>query len=100
MFFGLFYQQSTDTLEPVKQISFVPLAVGAIFALAEAARQAHAVRCSGVPGVCPNLVTEVRTGDILQRLSNIQVGTHARAPAHTHTHTHTHTYTLLPHLVK
>ena len=68
-------QQSTDTTTPVKQISFVPLAVSAIFALAEAARAAHVTSCSAVSGVCPDLLTAVRNGVILQRLHDIQVNT-------------------------
>ena len=59
----------------MKQISFVPLAVSAIFALAEAARAAHATSCSAVSGVCPDLLTAVRNGVILQRLHDIQVNT-------------------------
>ncbi|KAL8604320.1 hypothetical protein ACOMHN_028083 [Nucella lapillus] len=67
--------QSADPLPAVKQISFVPLEVGAIFALAEATQQAHADRCAGAgaTGVCPALLAAVREGDILKRVKTLQV---------------------------
>ena len=68
-------QQNSGDLKAVKQISFVPLAVSAIFALAEATRQAQRARCPGVAGVCPALVAGVRDGDILHRLPDLQVST-------------------------
>ncbi|XP_076447686.1 uncharacterized protein LOC143284661 [Babylonia areolata] len=64
----------SETLPSFKQISFVPLAVSAIFALAEATRRAQQDRCgAGATEVCPALVAGVRDGDILTHLRNLQV---------------------------
>ncbi|KAK7102049.1 uncharacterized protein [Littorina saxatilis] len=67
--------------EQYEQIPFVPLVVSAVFALAEAARQAHLERCSGNTGVCDELATRVQHGDILDRLKDIQVDFGAMDPS-------------------
>nr|KAG5699497.1 hypothetical protein BaRGS_020056 [Batillaria attramentaria] len=57
----------------IKQIPFVPLTVGAIFALAEATRLAHEEMCGGEHGACQRLLDATRDGIILKHVKNITV---------------------------
>ncbi|PVD25332.1 hypothetical protein C0Q70_15832 [Pomacea canaliculata] len=63
----------TWPLQSVSQVSFVPLAVGAIYALAEATRLTHQEVCGNDRGVCAAMVTAVAEGAVLRYMKNLSV---------------------------